>query len=113
MYIPWYIPKKWVYTIVLYTNPLFWYIPWYTHFSVSFLGLLHTKLLPFPGGHATQASKFMFSTVSDSGGTQGDMSDWSARDWEDYNYALPAGGAGGGQGAGFSDPLAYLCDDLP
>jgi hypothetical protein len=32
---------------------------------MSFLGLLHTKLLQFPGGHATQASKFMFSTVPD------------------------------------------------
>jgi hypothetical protein len=28
--------------------------------SSVFLGLLHTKLLPFPGGHAIQASKFMF-----------------------------------------------------
>ena len=36
-----------------------------------------------------------------------------SRDWEDYNYAKPAGGAGGRQGAGRSDPLANLCDGLP
>ena len=37
----------------------------------------------------------------------------SDRDWDDYNYALPAGGAGCGQGAAMRDPLAELCDDLP
>ena len=41
------------------------------------------------------------------------MSDWSAWDWEDYNYAPPAGSAGGGEGAGRRDPLAELCDGLP
>ena len=40
------------------------------------------------------------------------MSDWSARDWEDYNYALLAGSAGGGEGAGRRDPLAELCECL-
>jgi hypothetical protein len=44
--------------------------------------LLHIELIPsqipFPGGHATKARKFMFSTVPDGGGTQDDMSDWSA-----------------------------------
>ena len=76
-------------------------------------------LLPFPGGHPTQTRKFVFPTVSEDGETQesqasrDDMSDWSARDWEDYNYAPPAGGAGGGEGAGRRDPLAELCDGLP
>ena len=78
-------------------------------------------LLPFPGGHPTQTRKFVFPTVSEGGETQesqasrDDMSGWSARDWEDYrdNYAPPAGGAGGGEGAGRRDPLAELCDGLP
>ena len=76
-------------------------------------------LLPFPGGHRTQPRKFTLPTVSEDGETQesqasrDDMSECSARDWEDYNYAQPAGGAGGRQGAGRSDPLANLCDGLP
>jgi len=41
------------------------------------------------------------------------MSECSALDWEDYNYAPPAGGAGGRKGAGRSDPLASICDGLP
>ena len=44
----------------------------------------------------------MFPTVPEDGKThesQDDMSDWSARDWEDYNYVPPTGGAGGGEGA--------------
>ena len=69
-------------------------------------------LLPFPGGHPTQTRKFVFPTVSEDGETQETqasrdyMSDWSALDWEqweDYNYAPPAGGAGGGEGAGRRD----------
>ena len=38
--------------------------------------------------------------------------DWSDRDWDDYNHALPAGCAGCRQGAVMRDPLAELCDDL-
>jgi hypothetical protein len=93
----------------------FFGIPWYMVYAISsvFLGLLHTKLLPFPGGHAIQASKFMFSTVPDGGGAQDNMSDWSTWDWEDYDYVKPGGGAGEGQGAGLRDPLVYLCDNLP
>jgi hypothetical protein len=75
-----------------------------------------TKLLPFPGGHATQASKFVFSAISEDSGdadTQQDRADWSDRDLDDYNYAQPAGGAGCGQGAVMRDPLAELCDNLP
>ena len=66
--------------------------------SIAFLpGLNATKLLPFPGGHVTQASKFVFSAIpedSGDGDTQQDRADWSDRDWDDYNYAPPAGGAG-------------------
>ena len=79
-------------------------------------GLIATELLPFPGGRAAQARKFMFSTIPEDGGdgdSQQDMADWSDRVWEDYNYIPPAGGAGGGQGAGMMDPLAKLCDNLP
>jgi hypothetical protein len=87
-----------VYTIVLWCIPwhipILRYIPWYIQFSVSFLWLLHTNLQQFPGGHATQASKFMFSTVPDCGGTQDNMPDWSARDWEDYSYVPLGRGAG-------------------
>ena len=76
-------------------------------------------LLPFPGGHPTQTRKFVFPTFSEDSETQesqasrGYMSDWSARDWEDYNYVPQAGGAGCGEGAGRRDPLAELCDGLP
>ena len=78
-------------------------------------------LLPFqvPGGHPTQTRKFVFPTVSEDGETQesqasrDNMSDWSARDGEDYNYAPQAGSAGSGEGAGRRDPLAELCDSLP
>jgi hypothetical protein len=75
-----------------------------------------TKLLPFPSGHATKASKFVLSAIpedSGDGDTQQDRADWSNRDWDDYNYAPPAGGAGCGQGAVMRDPLAELCDNLP
>jgi hypothetical protein len=78
-----------------------------------------TKLLPFPGGHATQASKFVFSAIpedSGDGDTQQDRADWSYRDWDDYNYAQPVGCAGCRhcrQGAVMRDPLAELCDNLP
>ena len=34
------------------------------------------------------------------------------RDWDDYNYAPPGGGAGCRQGAVMRDPLTELCDDL-
>jgi hypothetical protein len=73
-------------------------------------------MLPFPGGHRTQPRKFTLPTVSEDGETQkshDDMSECSARDWEDYNYVPPAGGAGGTKGAGRSDPLANICDGLP
>ena len=63
---------------------------------------------PFTGGHATQASKFVFSAIPQDSGdsdTQQDRADWSDRDWDDYNYALPAGGAGCGQSAAMRDPL--------
>ena len=76
-------------------------------------------LLTFPGVHRAQTRKFTLPTVSEDGETQesqasrDDMSECSARDWEDYNYAPPAGSAGGRQGAGRSDPLANLCDGLP
>ena len=73
-------------------------------------------MLQFPGGHSTQICKFTLPTVSGDCKTQesqDDMSECSARDWEDYNYALPAGSAGGRQGAGRRDPLANLCDCLP
>ena len=75
--------------------------------------------LPFPGGHFAPARKVVLPTVSEDGETQesqelqDDISDWGARDWEDYNYVPPAGGAGGGKGAGGGDPLANLCDGLP
>jgi hypothetical protein len=36
-----------------------------------------------------------------------------SRDWEDYDYVLLGCCAGGGQGAGLRDPLAYLYDVLP
>ncbi len=75
-----------------------------------------TKLLPFPGGHATQACKLVFSAIPEDSGdcdTQQDRADWSDRDCDDYNYALPAGGAGCGQEAAMRNPLAELCDDLP
>jgi hypothetical protein len=80
-------------------------------------GLNATKLLPFPGGHATQASKFVFSAIpekSGDGDTQQDRADWSDRDWDDYNSAQPAGSAGCGQVAVMRDPgpLAELCDYL-
>ena len=58
----------------------------------------------------------MLPTVSEDGETQesqDDMQECSARDWEDYNYAPLAGGAGGRQGAGRRDPLANLCNCLP
>jgi hypothetical protein len=83
-YIPWYIP-------------VFLYIPWYIA-SIAFLpGLNATKLLPFPGGHATQACKFVFSAIPEDSwdsDTQQDRADLSYRDWDDYNYAQPAGCAG-------------------
>ena len=59
-------------------------------------GLIATELLPFPGGRAAQAIKFVFSAIPKDGGdgdTQQDRADWSDRDWEDYNYTQPAGGA--------------------
>jgi hypothetical protein len=46
------------------------YIPWYIA-SIAFLpGLNATnlKLLPFPGGHATQASKLVFSAIPEDSG---------------------------------------------
>jgi hypothetical protein len=55
------------------------------------------KVAPFPSGHATKASKFVLSAIpedSGDGDTQQDRADWSNRDWDDYNYAPPAGGAG-------------------
>ena len=76
-------------------------------------------LLPFTGGHPLQTRKISLCTVSQDGETQSqdesqdNMSDWSARDWEDYNYAPPTGCAGGREGAGRRDPLANLCDSLP
>jgi hypothetical protein len=39
----------------------------------------------------------VFSAIpedSGDGDTQQDRADWSDRDWDDYNYAPPAGGAG-------------------
>jgi hypothetical protein len=69
------------------------------------------ELLLFPGSHATQACKFVFSAIpedSGDGDTHQDRADWSDRDWDDYNYAPPAGGAGCGQGAVMRDPLAEL-----
>ena len=138
-YIPWYIPKNWyipwyipwgnnrsrfptssIYHGIYHGTYhgiylFFWYIPWYKA-SIAFLpGLNGTKLLPFPGGHATQARKFVFSTIpedSGDGDTQQDRADWSDRDWDDYNYAPPGGGAGCRQGAVMRDPLTELCDDL-
>ena len=74
-----------------------------------------TKLLPFPGGHTTQASKIVFSAIPQDRGdcdTQQDRADWSDRDWDDYNYAPPGGGAGCRQGAVMRDPLTELCEDL-
>jgi hypothetical protein len=58
----------------------------------------------------------VFCYISEDGGecdTQQERVNWSDRDWDDYNYVPPAGGACGGQGAGMRDPLAELCDDLP
>ena len=75
--------------------------------------------LPFPGGHPRQTRKISLPTVSQDGKTrsqdesQYDILDWSARDWEDYNYALPTGGAGGGEGAWKRDTLPKLSDCLP
>ena len=57
-----------------------------------------TKLLPFPGGRATQARKFGLSAIPDDSGdcdTQPDRADWSDWDWDDYVYAQQADGAGG------------------
>ena len=55
-----------VYTMV-YTC-FFFKIPWYIA-SIAFLpGLNATKLLPFPGGHATQARKFVFSANPEDSG---------------------------------------------
>ena len=76
-------------------------------------------LLPFPGGYPRQTRKISLPTVSQDGKTrsqdesQYDILDWSARDWEDYNYALPTGGAGGGEGAWKRDTLAKISDCLP
>jgi len=75
-----------------------------------------TKLLPFPGDRTTQHRKFVFSDIPEDDGecdTQQERVNWSDRDWDDYNYVPPAGGACGGQGAGMRNPLAELCDDLP
>ena len=75
-----------------------------------------TKLLPFSGGHTTQARKIVFSAIPQdrrNGNTQQDRADCSNRDWDDYNYAPPAGGAGCRQGAVMRDSLADLCDYLP
>jgi hypothetical protein len=95
---------------------LYIYIPWYIA-SIAFLpGSNVKKLLPFPGGHATQAHKFVFSAIPEDSGdcdTQQDRAYWSHRDWDDYNYALQEGGAGCRQGAVMRDPLAELCDYLP
>jgi len=40
-----------------------------------------------------------------------DMSDWEARDWEDYSYQ-PGRGAGGHGGGSSKDPLAELFEGL-
>ena len=40
-----------------------------------------------------------------------DMSDWEARDWEDYSYQ-PGRGAGGHGGGSSKDPLAGLFEGL-
>ncbi len=58
------------------------YIPWFKASIAFLLGLNSTKLLPFPGGHATQASKFVFSAIPEDSGdcdTQQDRADWSNR----------------------------------
>jgi hypothetical protein len=79
---------------------LYIYIPWYiASIAFKFLpGLNAIKfLLPFPGSHATQARKFVFSAIpedSGDGDTQQDRADWSDMDWDDYNYAQPEGSAG-------------------
>jgi len=57
----------------------------------------------------------VFSAIPQDSGdcdTQQDRADWSDRDWDDYNYAPPGGGAGCRQGAVMRDPLTELCDDL-
>lgn len=38
--------------------------------------------------------------------------EWEDRDWEDYNY-LPPGGGAGSSGRGLGDMLADLLDGLP
>jgi hypothetical protein len=73
------------------------------------------KLLPFPGGLATQITKFELSAIPEDSGdcdAQADKTGWSYWDIDDYNYALQARGAGGRQGAGIKDPLSELCDNL-
>ncbi len=86
-----------VYTYLNGVYLFFIYVPWCIASIAFLLGLNATKLLPFPGGHATQARKFVFSAIPvDSGDcdTQQVRADWSDRDWDDYNYPPPAGCAG-------------------
>jgi hypothetical protein len=91
---------------------LYVYIPWCTA-SIAFLpGLNATKLLPFPGGHATQARKFVYSSISEDSGdgdTQQDRADGATGTGMTTimhsRLAVQAADRGG--------PLAELCDDLP
>ncbi len=79
------------------------------------LGFNAFKFLPFPGGHATQTSKFvLFAIPEDSGDSEAkpDRTGWSYWDRDDYIYALQASSAGGIKGAGFKDPLSELCNNL-
>jgi hypothetical protein len=91
---------------------------------VSLLWLLHTKLLPFLGGHADSChiglQVYLFHRPGL--GLWWDIRPYSVcqigvletgKTTKVYNYVPQAGGAGRGQGAGLRDPLAYLCDDLP
>jgi hypothetical protein len=85
-------------------------------YRITFLlGFNAIKLLPFPGGLATQISKFVLSAIpedSEDCDAQPDRIGWSNWDRDDYNYALQARDAGGRQGAGIKDPLSEVCDNL-